>query len=31
MERRFSEADEKYMSIIEEYVASGFCETLARR
>lgn len=30
MERRFSEADEKYMSIIEEYVASGFCETLAR-
>ena len=30
MERRFSEADEKYMGMLEEYVASGFCETLAR-
>ena len=30
MERRFSEADEKYMGMIEEYVAGGFCETLAR-
>ena len=30
MERLFSEADEKYMGMIEEYVAGGFCETLAR-
>lgn len=30
MERLFSEADEKYMGMIEEYVEGGFCETLAR-
>lgn len=30
MRRRFSEADEKYMGMIEDYVAGGFCETLAR-
>ena len=30
MERRFSEADEKSMGMLEEYVAGGFCETLAR-
>ena len=30
MERRFSRADEKSMGMIEEYVAGGFCETLAR-
>lgn len=30
MERRFSEADEKYMGMLEGYVAGGFCETLAQ-
>ena len=30
MERRFSETDEKSMGMIEEYVAGGFCETLAQ-